>query len=85
MVAMQYAHKPGIARSMNAFMADLAKRHPAIIGTATVLPGEPDAPSILKDAFESGLRGVKFHCHVQCMPADSPDMFALYELCAELH
>ena len=39
--------------------------HPEVTGLATVLPGEEGAAKILTDAFDTGLRGVKLHCHVQ--------------------
>lgn len=46
-VALQYAHRPGLAREMNAHMAALCKAEPRVIGLATAYPGEPDAEAIL--------------------------------------
>lgn len=80
-VALHYAHKPGMARGLNAYVAELA-RHPQVTGLATVLPGEPNAPAILEEAFALGLSGVKLHCHVQCFSPDDDAMHALYEVCA---
>lgn len=80
-VALQYAHKPGIARRMNAFMAEVCRSEPRVTGLATVMPGEPGARRILEDAFASGLRGVKLHCHVQCFAPDSPELAEIYETC----
>lgn len=82
LVLLHYAHKPGIARAMNDFVADLVKRHEGVTGLATVHPGEPDAIEILEDAFAKGLKGVKLHCHVQAMPPDDPRLWPVYELCA---
>ena len=82
-VALQYAHKPGIALAMNEYMAAIVSHHPQVIGMATVLPGEPGAVGILKRAFADGLAGVKLHCHVQCFGPDSPHMHAIYQLCEE--
>ncbi len=82
LVALHYAHKPGLARSMNAFMAQLVQRHPDVTGLATVFPGEPDAAGILAQGFALGLSGVKLHCHVQCFAADAPEMDVIYEACA---
>jgi len=65
-VALHYAHKAGLARELNAYMADLCRFQPQVTGMATVYPGEKDAASILEQAFETGLSGVKLHCHVQC-------------------
>lgn len=81
LVALQYAHKPGIARAMNAYMAEVVRAEPRVTGLAAVMPGEPDAKAILAEAFASGLRGVKLHCHVQCLPADDPAMMEVYEAC----
>ena len=83
MVALHYAHRPGIARSMNRFMAELVADRPNICGSATVLPGEPEAAAILAEGLSMGLRAVKIHCHVQCMAPDAPEMDAVYRLCAE--
>ena len=81
LVALHYAHKPGIAREMNAYMAELCRTRPQVTGMATVFPGEPGADDLLGAAFEAGLRGVKLHCHVQCCPVDSPALHPVYETC----
>jgi hypothetical protein len=82
-VALHYAHKPGMARMLNEYVAALAAKDSRIIGLATVLPGEPGAREILKEAFASGLRGVKLHCHVQCFAPDAPELHEIYEACVE--
>lgn len=81
-VALQYAHKPGIAREMNKFMADVCRSHPRVSGLATVLPGEKNAAEILKEGFEMGLAGVKLHAHVQCFDVTGKDIRTVYEACA---
>ena len=80
-VALHYAHKPGAARELNAYMARLCKSHPEVTGMATVFPGEEGAAPILEDAFQSGLKGVKLHCHVQCFDMNSDAMGEIYEAC----
>ena len=80
-VALHYAHKPGMARALNHFMAGLCREEPRIVGLATVLPGEPDAKEILSEAFSLGLRGVKLHCHVQCFSPDAEALHDVYEAC----
>ncbi len=82
-VALHYAHKPGMARLLNDYVADLAAKDARIIGLATVLPGEPGAREILREAFARGLRGVKLHCHVQCFAPDGPELHEIYEACIE--
>jgi predicted TIM-barrel fold metal-dependent hydrolase len=81
-VALHYAHAPGIARSLNRFMADISSAYPQVTGTATVFPGEPDAKDILKEAAEMGLCGVKLHAHVQRFDMDSAAMHEIYQSCA---
>lgn len=81
-VALHYAHKPGLARPLNAFVADLARDVPGVVPMATVFPGEPGAAQILVDAFAAGHRGVKLHCHVQCFAPDDPRLHEVYAACA---
>lgn len=81
-VALQYAHVPGIARDLNRYMLAQCRRFPGrVTGLATVFPGEPDAASILKEAFEAGLGGMKLHAHVQCFDIDAPQIRLLFEVC----
>lgn len=81
MVALHYAHKPGMARMLNAYMAEVVRTHPGVHGVATVFPGEPDAAAILEEGFAAGLCGVKLHCHVQAFAPDAPALHAVYETC----
>jgi len=80
-VALQYAHKPGIARWMNQWMVNLIAERPEVTGFATLFPGETGAKDILDQAFSAGLAGVKLHCHVQCVPIDDPCMHEVFETC----
>ena len=82
-VALQYAHKPGVARGLNQFMAGICARNDKVTGMATVFPGEPDAAVILEEAFEAGLSGVKLHNHVQCFNLTGPEMQEVYEICGK--
>ncbi|KAF8980475.1 hypothetical protein BGZ46_004159 [Entomortierella lignicola] len=89
-----YAHKNGIARDLNKFLAttvnDMNERYSRLkanprrvaSGLATVMPGEPGAKEILAEAFTTlGLSGIKMHSHVQCVPANHPSMDEVYETC----
>ncbi len=82
-LGLHYAHKPGMARELNAYMAELCQEYPQIIGTATVFPGEKDAVNILKEAFEMGLNGIKLHAHVQYFAMDDAVMHEIFESCAD--
>jgi uncharacterized protein len=77
-----YAHKPGMARSLNHFLADLAAAHSQVVALWTVLPGEPDAEDIVREALGPlGLRGIKIHCHVQKIAPDDPRLDPVYATC----
>ena len=82
-VGLQYAHRPGVARELNAYMAKLCRSYQQLTGMATVYPGETDAEQVLTQAFDQGLSGVKLHCHVQCFDMLGPTMHVIYALCAE--
>jgi hypothetical protein len=81
-IAFQYAHKPGIAHELNRYMVKKCIEYDnRVTGLATVYPGEKDAEKILREAFVSGLGGLKLHAHVQCFDMNSDDMNCLYECC----
>ena len=49
-IALQYAHKPGIAKQLNKYMAGKCREYNhRVTGMATVFPGENDAENILID------------------------------------
>jgi predicted TIM-barrel fold metal-dependent hydrolase len=79
-VGLCYAHHPGLAEDLNAYMSALAQTHPLLIPFGTVLPGEPDAGKIADRAFEvHRLRGIKVHGHVQRKAPDSDEMIPVCE------
>ena len=81
-IALQYAHKPGIARQLNKYMAERCREYNnRVTGMATVFPGENNAEAILQEAFDSGLGGLKLHAHVQCFDMSCDHMNRLYECC----
>jgi predicted TIM-barrel fold metal-dependent hydrolase len=83
LVALHYAHVPGMARELNRFAHEIARAHrDIVIPLGTVLPGEPDAREIVREALGPlGLHGLKLHCHVQKLAADDPRLDAVYEEC----
>ena len=81
-IALQYAHKPGIARHLNKYMSEKCREYGnRVTGMATVFPGEENAETILQEAFDFGLGGLKLHAHVQCFDMNSEHMNRLYECC----
>lgn len=84
--ALVYAHKPGMADSLNAFVAELGRAHACVVPLGTVMPGEPDAVRVVREAFDRHqLRGLKLHCHVQRISPDAPELDEVYALAADAH
>ena len=82
-VALPYAHVPGMAAALNRFVTDLAAEDPRILPGATVLPGEPGARAVLDEALGPlGSRAVKIHCHVMCVAPDDPRLDDVYDAAA---
>lgn len=79
-IALHYAHRPGMARALNEYMAAVCRAEPRVTGLATVFPGEDDAVTLVTDALDAGLGGLKIHCHVQCIAPDDAAMMPLYAL-----
>lgn len=77
-VVLPYAHKPGMAHSLNAWIAETCARLPGAIGFACVHP-EDDVAAVLAEAFGAGLRGLKLHHQVQEVAPDDPRLFPVYE------
>lgn len=81
-VALQYAHAPGMAAHLNQYMAKQCRAYPGrVTGMATVYPGEPGAETILQEAFDSGLGGLKLHAHVQCFDINADDTERIFDVC----
>jgi uncharacterized protein len=74
-----YAHKPGIARSLNHWIAATAARLPGTVALGTLHPDDPDLLSIATEATDRlGLRGFKFHHSVQRFHVDDPRLAPVY-------
>jgi uncharacterized protein len=78
-----YAHKPGIARSLNAWIAETARRLPGGVPVGTVHAGDDDILAIADEAIDAGLAGFKFHLSVQRFRADDARLMPFYERVAE--
>ena len=75
-----YAHKPGIARDLNRWLADQTGRLPGTIALGTLHPDDPDVEAVAAEATERlGLRGFKFHHSVQRFHVDDERLFSVYE------
>lgn len=84
-VALHYAHKPGMARSLNVFASEIERANrDFVFALGTVLPGEPDADAIVREALGPlGLHGIKVHCHVMKIAADDPRLDGVYAACED--
>jgi cytosine/adenosine deaminase-related metal-dependent hydrolase len=68
--AMLYPHKPGMARWLNGWAVDFARRTPDCLHTTTLYP-EPDAEAYVREAVTAGARVFKAHVQVGAYdPAD---------------
>ncbi|WP_320775841.1 amidohydrolase family protein [Streptomyces sp. CRN 30] len=61
--SMLYPHKPGMARWLNGWAADFARRNADCLHTATLYP-EPDVETYVREAVEAGARVFKAHVQV---------------------
>jgi hypothetical protein len=69
--ALPYAHKAGVAASLNEWMADEVAPIPGAVAAATFHPGDVDLPELVARAFDGlGLRLAKLHCSVGEFDAD---------------
>lgn len=75
-----YAHKPGIAQSLNDWLSGLADRWPTLIPLGTLHQDDPDLAVEARRCLDTlGFRGFKIHCGVQRVAPDDPRLFPLYE------
>ena len=86
LVVLIYAHKPAMARALNAWLAAVVAEagEDRVTALATAFPGEEENGKMLATAFrEQGLKGVKLHTHVQATAADDPGYDEIYRACVE--
>ena len=68
--SLPYAHKPGMARDLNRWMAETFADDPLVVAGAALHPGD-DVTANVADALDGlGLRVVKLHCSVGRFAAD---------------
>ncbi|HEU4368538.1 MAG TPA: amidohydrolase family protein [Methylomirabilota bacterium] len=75
-----YAHRPGMARELNRWLAATAAGLPEAIALGTLHPDDPDLDAVAAEATgDLGLRGFKFHHSVQRFHVDDPRLLPVYE------
>src|SRR5204862_7864128 len=73
-----YAHKPGMARDLNRWVAETARDLPGAVPLGTLHPDDADVVKIAHEALDEHRRaGFKFHCSVQRFRADDPPLFCV--------
>ena len=69
--SLTYPHKPGMARWLNDWCTDFARRVPDAVHSATLYP-EPDVADYVTDALAAGARLFKMHVQVGVYSPDDP-------------
>ena len=83
-VFCSYAHKPGMARDLNAWLAQTARDLGRYgVPLATVHLDDPDPAGDLAVAFDDGCIGLKIHEGVQLLAVDDPRFDPAFALIAE--
>ena len=80
---LPYAHKPGMARSLNEWVARTCSTLEGAIAFACVNQDDDDPVSVLADAFAMGARGVKLHHQVQNVAPDDPKLDPIFAFLVE--
>jgi hypothetical protein len=79
-VFFSYAHKPGMAREINAWLARTARDlGGAGVPLATVHPDDPGCVADIRQALDDGCRGMKLHEDVQRVDADDPRLTPVFD------
>ncbi len=79
-----YAHKPGIARDLNAWLTDTARELGAgAVPLGTVHVDDPDPAGDMRAALRAGCAGVKVHEDVQGFELDDPRLAGALDAVAE--
>ncbi|HWC23482.1 MAG TPA: amidohydrolase family protein [Flexivirga sp.] len=76
--ALTYPHKPGMARWLNEWNADFARRVPDSVHCGTLYP-EPDVAEYVADALSSGARLFKMHVQVGRYAPDDAQLDGAWE------
>jgi len=82
--ALTYAHQPGIAGGINAWMGELVRQEPMVRGFFSVHPGDEDPLAVAREALDQhGLCGLKLHAEVQQLAVDDPRLDSVFDLLEE--
>ncbi|MFB6152897.1 MAG: amidohydrolase family protein [Halodesulfurarchaeum sp.] len=79
-VFFPYAHKPGIAVSLNEAVESWNSRLGTAAALGTVHAADDRPGQIVEDALDGGLTGIKLHCPVQGYAPDDERLDPVYEV-----
>ncbi len=83
-IVYNYAHKPGVASSLNEWNQNLKKTHPGLLVFGAIHPDDTDIKAELDRIFRVyGFAGIKLHCHVISRAPDHESFFPIYEKICE--
>lgn len=83
--ALPYAHRAGVAESLNEWSATKVRRYPWLEAGATFHPDDEHLPKLAERALsELGLRVVKLHCSVGNFSPNDSRLTPLWEMAAAL-
>jgi predicted TIM-barrel fold metal-dependent hydrolase len=80
--ALAYAHRPDMARDLNAWTLDFARRTPECLPSATFYP-EPGVVDYVRGALEEGVRIFKVHLQVGGFDPRARELEGVWGLLAE--
>jgi predicted TIM-barrel fold metal-dependent hydrolase len=79
-VFFSYAHKPGMAREINAWLAQTSRELDGYgVPLATIHPDDDDALADMRAALDDGCIGLKLHEDVQGVAVDDPRLVPVFE------
>ncbi|HNL01923.1 MAG TPA: amidohydrolase family protein [Leptospiraceae bacterium] len=80
-----YAHKPGMADSLNDFMAESAQRYSGLLPFGTIYAADGDVAARSRRIFEDyGFYGIKLHPFVSREQLDDRGFYPAYEIMEDL-
>ncbi|MEU1719431.1 amidohydrolase family protein [Nonomuraea sp. NPDC005692] len=80
--ALAYAHRPDMARDLNAWTLDFARRNPDCLPSATFYP-EPGVADYVRAALADGVQIFKVHLQVGGFDPAAPELTEVWGLLAE--
>ena len=80
---LPYAHRAGVAESVNEWSAAAGRAHPCLVAGATFHPADPDLARLVERALvELELKVVKLHCSVGSFSPSTPQLEPLWRMAA---